>query len=76
MAKEKIWTHEGPSEKRKKRKKVGHMKVQEKKEKIAMSTKESKEREKIMQNGVTTNYMVITSTHLGLVYTLPSQRSL
>jgi hypothetical protein len=37
----KIWTHEGPLEKKKK--KVGHMKVQEKKKKdIAMSTKESK----------------------------------
>jgi hypothetical protein len=30
-----------------------------------MSTKESKEREKIMQNGVTTNQMVITSTQSG-----------
>jgi hypothetical protein len=49
---------------KKKRKKVGHMKVQEK-EKITMSTKESKEREKIMQNGVTTNQMVITSTQSG-----------
>jgi hypothetical protein len=41
MAIEKMWTHEGTSEK-----KVGHMKVQEKKKKIVMSTKESKERER------------------------------
>jgi hypothetical protein len=60
------------------RKKYGHMKVQvkkgkknmdtwrsKKKEKIAISTKESKERERIMQNGVTTNQMVITSTQSG-----------
>jgi hypothetical protein len=45
----KCWTHEGPR----------------KKEKIAMSTKESKERERIMQKGVTTNQMVITSTQSG-----------
>jgi hypothetical protein len=41
------------------------MKVHEKREKISMSTKESKKRERIMQNRVTTNHMVITSTQSG-----------
>jgi hypothetical protein len=59
-----IWTHEGTSEKKKK--KVGHMKVQEKKGKDSHVHKRVKrEREKIKQNGVTTNQMVITSTQSG-----------
>jgi hypothetical protein len=58
----KKWTHEGPSEKKRK---IIWTHEGPRKKKVAMSTKDSKEREKIMQNGVTTNQMVIPSTQSG-----------